>query len=341
MRRALLAGLGLLAMTAAIMPAKSEAKERVRFAQTSASLLYLPLYVAEQTGIFADNGIDAEVHYFKGGGSAALAAVIGGNMEVYLGAASSAVRGAQQTDAMIIAPLVTRYTIDLVARKGVAEKLGITSSSTEVKRFKALKDLKIGVSGVGSGTHQIAQYALSRGGHHHEKDATIVFVGGGAPAVAALAAERIDVATLSSPASEVAVTQHGATILVNGAGGGYSELDGYLYVALISTKRWLDAKPEAAQRTVASFSKAIATMRDPVQGPKARDLVHAKHFAKTDKALFDQSWDRMLPAFAQSSKLDKAEIKRVVDFLNEFSDKPVNVDLDKVFTDKLAGSSAN
>ena len=341
MRRAIGVGLGLLAMAAAIVPAKLEAKERVRFAQTSASLLYLPLYVAELTGIFEKNDIQAEVHYFKGGGSAALAAVIGGNMEIYLGAASSAVRSAQQTDSMIIAPLVTRYTIDLVARRGVAEKLGITSNSTEAERYKILKDLKIGVSGVGSGTHQIAQYALARGGLHHEKDATIVFVGGGSPAVAALAAERIDVATLSSPGSEVAVNEHGATILVNGAGGGYSELDGYLYVALISTKRWVDAKPEAAKRTVSSFAQAVALMRDPEQGPKARDLVHAKHFPKTEKKLFDQSWDRMLPAFAGNSKLDKAQIKRVVDFLNEFSDKPVNVDLDKVFTDKLAGDVAN
>jgi NitT/TauT family transport system substrate-binding protein len=336
MRRAFHAGLGLLAMAAAILPMKAEANERVRFAQTSASLLYLPLYVAELTGIFEKNGIQPEIHYFKGGGSAALAAVVGGNMEVYLGAASSAVRSAQQTDAMVIAPLVTRYTIDLVVRRGVAEKLGITSKSTEAERFKSLKGLKIGVSGVGSGTHQIAQYALARGGLHHEKDATIVFVGGGAPSVAALAAERIDVATLSSPASEVAVSQHGATILVNGAGGGYSELDGYLYVALISTKRWVDAKPEAAKNTVKSFAQAIAMMRDPAQGPKARDLVHAKHFPKTDKAIFDQSWDRMLPAFASSTKLDKAQMKRVIDFLNEFSDKPVKVEIDKLFTDKLA-----
>ncbi len=341
MRRALFAGLGLVAIAMAMAPEKSEAKDRVRFAQTSASLLYLPLYVGEQLGIFEQNGIEVEVHYFKGGGSAALAAVIGGNMEIYLGAASSAVRSAQQTDTIIIAPLVTRYTIDLVARRGVAEKLGIIANSTEAERFKALKDLKIGVSGVGSGTHQIAQYALARGGHHSERDATIVFVGGGSPAVAALAAERIDVATLSSPASEVAVSQHGATILVNGAGGGYSELDGYLYVALIGTKRWVDAQPEVAKRTVAAFSKATAAMRDPVQGPKARDLVHAKHFPKTDKALFDQSWDRMLPAFAQNSKLDKAQVKRVVDFLNEFSDKPVKVELDKVFTDKLADGAAN
>lgn len=327
---------GLMSVAAA-----ASAEDLVRFTQTSTSMLYMPVYVAEQMGYFQEERITPEIHHFKAGGSAALAAVIGGNMDIYIGAASSAVRAAgQQTDAVIIAPLVTRYTIDLVLRQGVAESVGITPASTEQERFKALKGLKIGVSGVGSGTHQIAQYAVSRAGLDPERDATMVFVGGGAPSVAAMAAGRIDAATLSSPASEIAVRDHGASILVDGAGGGYSELDGFLYVALISTNRWIDSNPDVARRTVRGFSKALHAMHDPELSPKARDAVHAKYFDKIEKSVFDAAWQRMLPGFTKSPKLDRAQMQRVVDFLNEFSDKPVDVDVGKVFTDRFVDVAA-
>ena len=84
-------------------------------------------------------------------------------MEIYIGAASSALRSSTKgADALLIGAMVTRYSIDIIERKKVAAARGITEASSAIERFKSLKGLKIGVSGAGSGTHQIAQYALSR-----------------------------------------------------------------------------------------------------------------------------------------------------------------------------------
>ncbi|HTE82555.1 MAG TPA: ABC transporter substrate-binding protein [Reyranella sp.] len=333
-----------LAATAVLMLSSASAalaQDKVRFTLTGTSMLYSPVYVAEVMGYFGDEKITPEIFHFKAGGAAALAAVLGGNMEVYVGAASSALRGSTKgADALLIAAMVTRYSIDIIERKSIATARGIGDASSEIDRFKSLKGLKIGVSGAGSGTRQIAQYALARAGLNSERDATMVFLGDSGSTLAAFAANRIDAATTSSPATEIAIRDHGAMLLVNGPGNGYSELDGFLYVGLIATKRWTDANPDLATRTVRSFLKAHQAMHDPKLGPQARDLVHAKYFESVDKAVFDAAWQRMLPGFATDLTMKREQIERVEKFLNEFSSEKMNADLDKVFTNRFVEAAA-
>jgi NitT/TauT family transport system substrate-binding protein len=115
----------------------------VRFTLTGTSMLYTPVYVADAMGYFEAEKIKPEIHHFKAGGAAALAAVLGGNMEVYIGAASSALRSSTKgADALLIGAMVTRYSIDIIERKKVAAARGITEASGAIERFKSLKGLK-------------------------------------------------------------------------------------------------------------------------------------------------------------------------------------------------------
>ena len=319
------------------LPARAQAPEKVRLTLTGLSMLYLPLYVTEAMGYFQEQRIAPEIHYFKAGGAAALAAVVGGNMDVYVGAASSSIRSQTMgTDALIVAPTVTRYSIDIVVRKDIAAQRGITEKSSEIDRYKALKGLKIGASGAGSGTHQIAQYALSRAGLNSERDATMVFLGDSASTLAAFGAKRVDAITASSPASEIAVRDQNGFLLVDGPGNGYSELDGFLYVALISTNKWTNANPDLTTRVVRAFMKGQQAMHDPKLGPQARDKVHAKYFDTIDKAVFDMAWGRDLPGIPTNLTMSDAMMERVVKFLNEFSSEKMNVsDIKKTYTNRF------
>lgn len=238
-------------------------------------MLYAPVYVADTMGFFKQQGLESEIVHFKAGGSAALAAVLGGNVDIYVGAASSALRAVDKgTDAVVIASLMTQFSINAVIRGDIAKERGLTPASTEAERLKALKGLRIGVSGAGSGTHQIMQYMLARAGLNPERDATIAFLGGGSDVLAAFLAKRIDAAAFSNPASDLAVQKHGGFLLIDGAAGQLEELNGFLYVTLITSRRWLAKNPEKAVRTVRAFQQALDTMHDPVEGPKARDAIH-------------------------------------------------------------------
>jgi len=332
-----------LAATALGMASRvnAQAKDKVRFTLTGTSMLYMPIYVADAMGYFADERITPEISGFKAGGAAALAAVIGGNMDIYVGAASSAIRSVQQgADAVLIAATVTRYSIDIVLRKDIADQRKITDKSTEIERYKALKGLRIGVSGSGSGTHQIAQYALTRAGLNPERDATIVFLGDSASSLAAFAAKRVDAITGSSPASEMAVRDHGGMLLIDGPGNGYSELDGFLYVALISTNKWTKANPELTTRAVRAFARAHKAMRDPKLTYEARDKAYAKTFSESDKTLYDAAWERIVLGVPPNIAMNDGQIERVVKFLNEFSSDKYSADPAKVYTNRFVEAAA-
>ncbi len=73
--------LGLTALTGATQPAR--AAETVPVFQAFQSIMYLPLYVAIDQGIFAKNGLDVQ-KVTAGSGAAAVAAVIGGHADFSL-----------------------------------------------------------------------------------------------------------------------------------------------------------------------------------------------------------------------------------------------------------------
>ena len=313
------------------------AQEKIRFSFTAASMLYAPVYVADTMGYFRQNGLEAENIHFKAGGSAALAAVLGGNVDIYVGAASSAMRAVDKgTDAVVIGSLMTQFAINAVVRGDIARERGLTPASTEAERLKALKGLRIGVSGAGSGTHQIMQYMLARAGLNPERDATIAFLGGGSDVLAAFLAKRIDAAAFSNPASDLAVQKHGGFLLIDGPGGQLEELNGFQYVTLITSRRWLARNPDKALRTVKAFQQALTAMHDPAAAPKARDSIHPKYFAQTDKAIFDAAWQALNPAFPKSIAVEKPHMEKVAKFLNDFSEEKFDVDVTKVYTNELA-----
>lgn len=316
------------------------AQEKIRFSFTAASMLYAPVYVADAMGYFRQHGLEAENIHFKAGGSAALAAVLGGNVDIYVGASSSAMRAVDKgTDAVIIGALMTQFAINAVVRGDVARERGLTAASTQAERLKALKGLRIGVSGAGSGTHQIMQYMLAQAGLNPERDATIAFLGGGSDVLAAFLAKRIDAAAFSNPASDLAVQKHGGFLLIDGAAGQLEELNGFSYVSLITSRRWLAKNPDKAARTVKAFQQALDAMHDPALGPQARDAIHPKHFAQTDKAIFDTAWQALNPAFPKSIAIERPHLEKVVRFLNDFSEEKYGEDVSKLYTNEFADAA--
>src|SRR4030081_1071804 len=123
---------------------KADAQEKIIFASSSTSMLNLPVYMADVLGYFAEQKIEPEIVVFKNGGATALAAVLGGNADVYLGAPSSALGAANKgADAMIFGAIMTEVALDLIAQKDVAAKAGLTGLSSVGLQFRALNGLKI------------------------------------------------------------------------------------------------------------------------------------------------------------------------------------------------------
>jgi len=319
------------------------AADRINFAMPSVGMLYLPVYVAEQMGYFTDENIDANLQVFKAGGGTSMAAVLGGDMDVYIGSTSAALRAASQdTNAVIAGALMTQYASNVVMRGAYAEEKGLTEDSTIEERLAALEGARIGVTGAGSGTHQLALYMLTEAGLDPERDATVVFVGGSSEILAAFSRDRIDAFTLSNPTSDAAIADFNGFLLFNTAAGALPGLDGHLYISVNTRREWLDENPELAKRMMSAIQRAQQAMHDPALTNEARDKVHAAYFERFDKALFDRAWTAVVPAYPTSPEITRAQMERVVSFLDTFSERKLDgLDIDSAYTNELIDTASN
>lgn len=145
-------------------------------------LYYLPLTIAESLGYFKAEGLDLTIADFAGG-SRALQAVIGGSADVVSGAfehtLNMQVKG-QRLRAFVL--------------QGRAPQIVLGVNPKTMPNFKTVADLKgkkIGVSAPGSSTNVMANFVLAKAGLK-PSDVSIIGVGTGSGAVAAMRSGQID-----------------------------------------------------------------------------------------------------------------------------------------------------
>ena len=145
-------------------------------------LYYLPLTVAEQLGYFKAEGLDVTIVDFAGG-SKALQAVIGGSADVVSGAFEHTIN--MQFKGQFLRAFVLQ---------GLAPQIVLGVNPKTLPHFKTMADLKgkkIGVTAPGSSTNVMVNFVLAKAGLK-PSDVSIVGVGAGNGAVAAMRSGQID-----------------------------------------------------------------------------------------------------------------------------------------------------
>ncbi|MEO1974748.1 MAG: ABC transporter substrate-binding protein [Paracoccaceae bacterium] len=311
-------GMALAGLCAVSTPALAQDKT-VSIATSTTGMLYLPLYVADVMGYFEEEGLDVTTQTMKS--SAIMAAVIGGDVDIYPGTASAALRAVEKgTEIRIFGALLTQYASNVVLSGSKAEELGISEDSSFEERVAALEGLTIGVTGAGSGTHQLALYLLREAGLNPDSDATIVFVGGSREVLAAFERDRIDAFILSNPTSDTAVMNNDGFLLFDMVGGAVPELNGYPYIVLNARESWLKEDPERNAGLLRAIGKAQKAITDPEQTEKVRDMVYEAYLSQFDKSLLDAAWANVSQAYPESPMIDEKTIMMAIDYLNDFSD---------------------
>lgn len=184
-RRTLLAaatGTTLLAAAPALR-AQGVEKPQLTLAVGGKNLLYyLPLTIAEQLGYFKAEGLDVKIVDFAGG-SQALRALVGGSADVVSGAFEHAVN--MQPKGQKLRAIVLM---------GRAPQIVLGVNPKTMPQFKTVADLKgkkIGVTAPGSSTNVMTNFVLAKAGLK-PSDVSIIGVGAGNGAVAAMRAGQVD-----------------------------------------------------------------------------------------------------------------------------------------------------
>ena len=182
-RHVLVAGSAALVAAPTFVRAQALEKPRTTIAVGGQSLLYyLPLTIAEQRGYFKAEGLDVTIVDFAGG-SRALQAVVGGSADVVSGAFEHTVNMQFKGQPM-----------RAFALQGRAPQIVLGVNPKTMPAYKTVADLKgkkIGVTAPGSSTNVMVNFILAKAGMK-PSDVSIIGVGGGNGAVAAMRSGQID-----------------------------------------------------------------------------------------------------------------------------------------------------
>ena len=167
----------------AVLRAQALDKPKLTIAVGGKNLLYyLPLTIAETQGYFKAEGLEVTIADFAGG-SQALRAVVGGSADVVSGAFEHTLN--MQSKGQKLRAFVLQ---------GRAPQIVLGVNPKTMPNFKTVADLKgkkIGVTAPGSSTNVMANFVLAKAGIK-PSDVSIVGVGAGSGAVAAMRAGQID-----------------------------------------------------------------------------------------------------------------------------------------------------
>jgi len=318
----------LLAFAIPSDPAAAQSKVTVAVGG-SACLCYLPTVLAKQLGEYDKAGLSVELVDLKGG-SDALKAVLGGSADVVSGYFDHCVNLAAKKQEMQAFVIYDRYP-------GLV--LVVSPAHTgEIKSVKDLAGKKVGVSAPGSSTDFFLKYLLKRNGLD-PTSASVIGIGLGATAVAAMEQGQIDAAVMLDPAVTVLQGSHSDLRILSDTRTQKDTLSvfggEYPGGALYSTAAWMAGHEKEAEALTRAMLNTLAW----IHGHSAEEIMAKMppELVGKDQALYLAALKNTIPMYSETGQMDPKGAEAVLAVFREGSPEvaKANIDLSKTYTNTL------
>lgn len=274
----------------------------VVIAVPSSSLVSTTVFVAEDLGLFSDEGLQVVVRHIVGVGS--VNAVLAGSADFTVGTGSTLLRAVSQGQRfLVVANMVDRPMVELVLRRDLAQRLAVSSDTPLAARGRLLKGLTIGIQGVGSVVHAWARYVASLGGLDVEQDVRMIPMDPPAMA-AALESGQIDGYTSSPPFTTAPVESGQAVMLASGLTDA-PDLVPFGYLLLYAKPDTCVRRRDICVRLVRAFASASRIVAE--RPDDVLDKVLRKRFPTMNDRLLTAAWQRTRLAHAASVGVDERQ----------------------------------
>jgi NitT/TauT family transport system substrate-binding protein len=293
-----------------------------------ACLCYLPTVLAKQLGEFDRAGLSVELVDLKGG-SDALKAVLGGSADVVSGYFDHCVNLAARKQELVAFVVYDRYPgLVLVVSP---------SHNGQIKEIKDLAGKKVGVSAPGSSTDFFLKYLLKKNGLD-PASASVIGVGLGATAIAAMEQGEIDAAVMVDPSATMLQGGHPDLRILSDTRTREDTLavfgGEYPGGALYSTAAWVASH----QNDVQALTNAIVNTLGWIHSHSAEDIM-AKMPAEMvgkNKELYLAALKNTIPMYSETGKMDPKGADAVLAMFSESSPEvaKANIDVSKTWTNK-------
>jgi NitT/TauT family transport system substrate-binding protein len=285
-------------------------KKKITIAVGGKTLFYyLPLTVAERKGYFKDEGLEVEIPDFPGG-ARALQALVGGSADMVSGAYEHTINMAAKKQPIRAVVLQMKYSsIALVMSKERAAKY---------KGPRDLKGLKIGVTAPGSSTNMFVNNLLAKDGLK-PTDVSIVGVGTGAGAVAALEKGEIDaISNLDPVLTQLESTGKFVAVADSRTEKGMKEIYGGDYHASVIyiTEEFIKKNPNTVQAVVNAMVRADKWIAKATP-QEIIDVVPAEYKAG-NPSLYKEGLLKNMIGFSENGELSMKAAENVYKVLRQF-----------------------
>ncbi len=291
-------------------------------------LCYLPTILAKQLGEFEKAGLAVEVVDFKGG-SESLKAVIGGSADVVSGYFDHCVNLAAKGQHLQAFVVYDRYP-------GFA--LVVPSKHTaEINSIKDLANKKVGVSAPGSSTDFFLKYMLSKNGVD-PNSVSVIGVGLGATAVAAMEQGQIDAAIMLDPAVTLLQGKNKDLKILSDTRTQKDTLavfgGEYPGGALYTKADWIASHEKEVQGMTTAIVATLKWIHS--HTPEEIMAKMPPEMVGKDKDLYLAALKNTIPMYSETGRMDPKGAAAVLAVFSQSSPDvaKANIDLSKTYTNK-------
>jgi NitT/TauT family transport system substrate-binding protein len=220
--------------------AGSVCAQALRIAYTSIAVVYGPLWLTKEAGIFKKYNIDPEFIYIAGG-PPSLQALIAGDVAISFTAGGATVAAnLQGSDVVLLGATIDSLPFELW-------------STPAIKSPEQLKGTKLGVSRIGATTDFVAHYLLKKWNLQPDKDVAIFQTGSGPQIFAAIKGGSVQSGVLSTGPETISAEAGGFVRLADVSTSGLV----YPFGPFAARQAFLKSQPDLVTRFMKAYVEGI------------------------------------------------------------------------------------
>lgn len=299
---------------------------RTRILVNPGAAVYVPIWVAQDQGLFAKHGVDAVIVSNPN----PLTPMVSGDVDIDFTSPPVVLNAFQQG-------LKIRIFMTLVSP--VSQQLMITSAFADahpgiIGRFPdsilGLKGETIGVTVPGGAIDTNMRYIIRAAGLTPNQDINVVTTGGVGPLLASLLGGKLNAALLLSPASEQAVLSGKAKVLLDLSKGQGPPAMSQPFVVGVAVQAFLSQHPEAVQGIRDAMIEAMTYVKDPAHLEHITDIAIDKVYGGQIDRTVARASIETLAATMDHPWFDEADLRKVQDVIAQVGASLGSVPYDRI-----------
>ena len=306
----------------------------VRISVGSYNLNNLPFFIADANGYFDQVGLKVQTENFAQGGSKVLQALVANSTDVAVGFYDHTIQMQAKRKDVVGFVLLSRNSGLVLA--------GRDDATFDPAKPQPIKGQKVGISAPGSSADFFVRHLLAQ--HDIPVDSiSLIGVGSGAAAVAALEQGKIDLLVNYDPAATLITERKIGKIIIDARSDeGARQVYGGLYPTSVmyANQSFLDTRPQAAEKIARAQQLALRFIAD----HSAEEIVAAlpDSYVSGDRATYARAVENARAIFTTDGHFTPADLETPLKVLREFNKDVANtkIDLSKTYTNTFVERAA-